>query len=99
VDKKAKTYLIIAAVVLLFLVGFGIYFYRKGKRQTTIAPVVKDIPGSSASDNNPAGTSNAEIKMISENLYNEMKGTNITGHAPQPYAALLALSDTDFEKV
>ncbi len=98
-DKKTKNILIISAIALLLLLLSWWYFYKKGKAKTVIAPVVKDQPGSSDPNNNPEGASTTEIKQISENLYNEMKGSNITGHDPHPYEALLALSDTDFENV
>lgn len=100
-DKKIKTYLIIGAIALVLLVSLLIYAYHAGKKTTSIAPVVKDDPNAPANDptNNPAGVSDTDIKTLVEKLYKDMSGANVLGHDSQAYKDLLALSDTDFERV
>lgn len=94
-----KTQLIIAGVVLVLLIAAFIYVYHKGKSTTSIAPIVKDTPGSNDPNNNPAGTSDSEIKMLAGKLFSDMDGVNVWSHDEEPYQQLLTLSDTDFEKV
>jgi hypothetical protein len=101
----SKQILIIVAVVLVILVIVGIWFYRKGKKQTTIAPYVNDTPGATGSGsttgtgtNNPAGVSVSQISMISQALFNEMDGFNVWRDT-KPFTDLMILSDTDFVKV
>lgn len=96
--EKYKIYIITALLVTVFLIGFAIYYYKKGKRTTSIAPIIKDNPNSTESNNNPAGASDTEIKQASDALYQDMNGFNTLGHEGAPYANLLAMSDTDFEK-
>lgn len=92
----SKQILIVVAVILVIFIIIGIWFYRKGKKQTTIAPVPKDIvPGS----NNAYGVSPAEILSIADALHTEMDGLNLWGHDVAPYVRLVNLSDTDFVKV
>jgi len=98
-DAKFKKQLIVIAIILAIFVGVGIYYYKKGKRSTTIAPIIKDNPNSTDADNNPAGASDTEIKRISEALYSDMDGANTFGHDAQPYKDALAASDTDFERI
>lgn len=92
-----KQLLIIFAIVVVLMVIVGVWFYVKGKRKTTIAPPPQDNPDGST--NNVYGVSSAEIAVISDQLYQDMDGFNLTGHDSAPYEKLSALSDTDFVKV
>ena len=98
-DAKFKKQLIIGAIIISALIGFAFYYYKKGKRSTSIAPLVNDNPNSTAANNNPAGISDSAVKQLADALYQDMNGVNTLGHQPEPYASLLAGSDTDFEKV
>lgn len=98
-DRKTKTIIILSVVFIAIIVGFSLFYYYKGKAKNSIAPLIKDNPNSTDPNNNPAGVDDSTIKIISENLYSEMKGSNLSGHNAAPYQALLELSDTDFERV
>lgn len=97
--SSVKTWAIIAVVVLLLLVGLAWYFYSAGASKTKITPLTQDNPGSTSSTNNPAGISDTDVKLLATQLYNELDSDHIFGHDETPYQSLLALSDTDFERV
>ena len=98
-DKKTKTYLIVAGIVLLIIIAVGIWFYRKGKKQVTILPPPLDNPNSTGdTKNNPYSVASASITELSERLYDDMKGFNVW-RDNEPYKKLIGLSDTDFVKV
>ena len=100
-DKKTKTYLIVGLVALLLIIGVALFFYFKGKKTTTQAPLLIDNPDGqpTGQGNNVYGVSAGEISRISDALHNDMAGFNLFGHDVQPYQDLIALSDTDFGKV
>lgn len=98
-DKQTKKWLIVAGIILVLLIAFGIYWYKRGKKTTSIAPIIKDNPGSTAADNNPAGVSDTDIKFLATNLHTDMSGSNFWGHNDDYFQHLLELSDTDFERV
>jgi hypothetical protein len=97
VKLNEKKLLIIAAIVLVLMVVIGIYFYRRGKKQVTIAPIFNDTPN--PGNNNTAGVSESEITQIAQQLFQDMDGFNILGHDIAPFQKLVSLSDTDFSKV
>lgn len=94
VTPKQILVIVIIAVVMITMIILGIWAYRKGKKQVTIAklPLDNAVTGS----NNPAGVSQAEIVAIADALYRDMDGWNLSGHKVEPYQKLNALSDTDF---
>lgn len=95
-----KQILIAAVIVFIIIAGIAIYFYRKGKKTTTIAPVPVDNPGGAAgtSATNTAGVSVAEISKVADDLHTEMDGFNWTRDTA-PYHALLLLGNADFVNV
>lgn len=97
--KFTKVHMWIAISVIVVLIVFSVYFYRKGKKQTSIQALPGDLPGSNQANNNPAGISNAEILQLTTDLYNDMQGVNFWGHDNTLFQKLLTLSDTDFVKV
>lgn len=95
---STKQLLIIVAVVFVIFIAIGIWFYRKGKKTTTIAPVPNDNPNSNSPANNPAGVSDAQIAQIRDELYNEMNGVSLWRDTT-PFINYMGLSDTDFVRV
>jgi len=95
---STKQFLIIGAVILVVFIIIGIWFYRKGKKQVTIAEVPFDSPFESSNSNNPYSVSDSELVELSDRLYREMDGFGIWRDA-DPYKDLIKLSDTDFVKV
>ena len=89
---------IIAAIVVVIFIAIGIYFYLKGKKTTTIAPLPTDQPDPNQ-PNNANGVGAGMISQIADSLYNDMKGWNWLGHDATPYKQLDSLSDTDFVAV
>lgn len=77
--------------VTIVVVGLitGIYFYRQGKKQTTIAPLPFDNNGTNIPSDIP------KITTIAEQMYNDMKGINWK-HDASIYGNALSLSNTDF---
>ena len=96
--KLNTTYIIIGVVVLLFLVGLGYYFYRQGKKKVTNQYLPDELPGDT-SGQTQTGASNDEIKSISTDLYNDMKGWNALGHKDAPYKRAVLLNDRDIVKL
>lgn len=92
---STKQFLIIAGIVLVVFIIIGIWFYRKGKKQTTIAPLPLDNPDA----NNAYGVSFSELLQIADAMHKDMDGLNLLGHDVTPYEKYAALSDTDFVKV
>jgi hypothetical protein len=91
-SKQQKTYLIIAAVALLFLVVFALYFYKKGKKYTpqdvTLPPDL-NAPGTTQTWN-PGSHTDEIYKDLSE----------IWGvHESEPYNALNKLSNSQLAAV
>lgn len=91
-EFNKKTVIIIIAV-LVILIAIGIYIYRTGKKQVTLQYGPGELPGS----NKPAqiGASNEEIKLIANDLYNDMKGLNLVGHDMTVYRRAVLLNDND----
>ena len=92
---SSKQILIVVAVVIVIFIGVAYWYYRKGKKQTTIAPIPNDSP---TGINNPSGVSLSSISQLADELYQEMNGVSLYRDS-QPYVKLLVLSDTDFVKV
>lgn len=95
--KVTKKHIIIAVAVLVALVALGFYFYHKGKKTVTIQALPEDLPGNPGSVN--SGSSNDEIKIVAQSLYDDMKGFNYAGHNYEPYNKAITFSDTDIVKL
>lgn len=100
-----KQILITIAVITVILIAVGLWFYSKGKKQTTIKeppldnPILNDGTNGTGVINNPNSVSSSEITAISNDLFEDMSGFNWSGHNVEPYQRLSALSDTDFVNV
>ena len=93
-EKKTKNILYIAGAILLFLILLSAYFYSKGKKTTTIAPLPPDAAGVATA------SSSADVSKLSSDLYSDMKGISwLANHNEVPYQEALTLSDTDFVKL
>jgi hypothetical protein len=79
------------------LTALGYYFYRQGKKTVTLQALPNDLPGNPGSVS--AGASNNEIKLIAQQLYDDMDGYNFAGHNYDPYNRAITLSDTDLVKL
>lgn len=90
----SKTYITIAVVTILLLAFVGFYFYRRGKKQTTLQYLPGELPGNKERGNQ-VGASNDELKLLANALHSEMKGLNWFGHNMEPYKRALLLNDTD----
>lgn len=100
-SRTHKTYLIIALVVLTFLVVFGLYFYKRGKRTTTLQDPTK-LPGDTSNGGegtSNTGASNDDLKLLVAALHEDMDGPNLFGHDIEPYKRMLQLSDGDLIKL
>lgn len=86
--------LYIGIAVLLFLVGLGWFFYRRGKKQVTLQYGPGELPGNPGRGSQ-LGASNEEIKKIANDLYADMNGFNVFGHDYEPYQEANMLSDND----
>lgn len=95
--SKKNIYIIIA--VLVVVVAIAIFFYRKGKKTVTIQTLPNDLPGEPSGSGSAVGTSNNEIKLIANALYEDMSGFNYSGHDYEPYNRAIVLSDTDLVRL
>lgn len=91
----------IAIAVLVIIVALSFYFYKKGKKTTSIQYLPGDLPygNSGNGSNQTTGASNSEIKSIAQSMFADMDGFNIWGHDIEPYQRASTLSDTDFVKL
>jgi hypothetical protein len=98
-DKKTKTFVIVGLIVLVLFIGVAIYYYKKGKKTVSIQEIPSDLPGNPGSGSGTTGASNAEIKLVAQQLYSDMKGWNWAGHNYEPYTRALVFSDSDIVKL
>ncbi len=97
-DKQTQKYLIIGAIVFVVLISVGVWFYRKGKKQTTIQKVPNDNPTGSG-PNNPYTVGSPNITQLVQDLHSDMSGLNLFNNDASVYTRLMTLSDTDFVNV
>lgn len=86
---------------LLLIVGLVVYFAgkSKGKLQSTINLSNPVIDNPYDQNNQGNVTSTAEVKQLSEAIYNDMNGSNVVNHDIDTWNRVLSLSDTDFIRV
>jgi hypothetical protein len=94
-DKKKKIYIYVAVGLGLLLVGIGAWLYHQGTKKTTLQDP-SSLPGSTGGG---SGASNDELKVLAEELYNDMNGYNWNGHDMSFYKKALTLNDTDLIKL
>lgn len=96
--QNIKPWHIAIVVILIFLVLFGWYFYRQGKKTTSIQMLPNDLAGT-PSGTGQIGASNDEIKTTATAIYNDIDGFNLTGHDNEPYERSVLYSNTDVVKL
>ena len=98
-EKQTKKYLWIGGGALLILILVAWYFYSRGKKTTTIAPLPIDDP-TTGTTSNLSGTSDADISSLATELFTDLDEYDFFGnHDAAPYNDALAMSDTSFVKL
>jgi len=96
-NKTTQKKLIVGGLIALTLLLSFWYFYRQGKKTTTIAKLPTDDPNTG---NQSSGVGDSVISQISTDMYNDMKGLNWGSyHDETPFNSAMTLSDTDFVKL
>lgn len=97
---KQKQALIIAGILVVLTIAAFIYFYNagksKGKQQGSVN--ISNTP-TDPGTGNTASASTPEINTIATQLYQDMKGLNLSGHDNDLWSRWMILSDTDFIRV
>lgn len=100
IDKQQlKLWAIVIGVILVVLFVVWYFGYKRGSKKTTISPLTGDDPNSTDPNNNPAGMSDSDIKMLASNLHDDMEGSNFFGHNDDLFSKVTELSDTDVQRL
>lgn len=90
--------IIIAVVVLLIAIGIAVWFYfqgkQKGSEQTNL-----NLSSPLDSQGNAPSASDAEIRQLAQQLYEDMDGLNVFGHDETVWNNFMALNDADIIKL
>jgi len=78
-----------SGITLVFLSGFGLYFYSKGKARTTIAKLPYD------NGSNNVTTNQAYLSQLATEVFNDGSGWSLGIHDQTIYDNVNVLSDTD----
>ena len=91
IQANNKEYLYFTAGTIIIFAIVGIYFYRQGKKEITIAP----LPGDNTGDNQPQDIPG--LSSLAQEIYNDCNGLNWgTNHDEDIYKRALALNATNF---
>lgn len=94
-NKKQKVIVAGITITIIVIGGIAIYFYEKGKSQTTQATIPPDTDGNGNLITTPTDTNNDT--QIATQIYNDCNGIDwFADHDENIYSNALALSNTDF---